>query len=169
LNDRASKIVLTSRVKKVCTSMEGDEITRVEPLSVEEGWQLYCCRAFPNGSFRAEIGNSASKIERECKGLALTINAVTALVRNYTYQDEWEHALHQTHNIDDMVYGLHDEIEEQLLQSLKWSCNGLQDYLKTCLVYFASFPANRVIHCEKIINIWIAEGMVMYILHIFLS
>lgn len=89
-------------------------------------------------------------------------------MRNYTYLDEWEHALHQIHIIDDTFYGLLDEIEEKLLQSLKWSCNGLQLYLNTCFVCFASFPEDRVIYSENVINIWIAEGLVMNILHILL-
>jgi disease resistance protein RPS2 len=72
LKDRGSKIVLTTRIRDVCASMEADEITRVEPLSEEEGWQLFCSRAFRNGNVPQEIHSDvARKIAGECKGLPL--------------------------------------------------------------------------------------------------
>jgi disease resistance protein RPS2 len=151
LNDTGSKIVLITRIKEVCTSMEADEITRVELLSEEEGWQLFCSRAFRNGNVPQEIENVARKIVGECKGLSLAINVVAAAMRN--------DALSQMQNIDEAFYFMHDEIEEKLFQRVKWSYNSLQDYLKTCFVYFAAYPEDRVINCEEVIDIWIGGGL----------
>lgn len=158
---------VTTRNKEVCTSIEADEIARVEPLPVEGGWQLFCCIAFPNGSVHDEIGTFARKIAVKCKGTALPINVVVAPMRNYTYQDKWKHGLHHMHKIDDKFYGLPDEIEEKTFQLMKWSCNGLQDYLKTRFVYFAAFSEDTVIYCKEVIDFWIAEDLVLYILQLF--
>jgi len=118
-------------------------------LLLDDIWkrQLFCSRAFRNRNVPQEIENVAMKIAGECKGLPLAINVVAAAMRNYTYQHEWEHVLSQMQNIDETFYGMHGEIEEKLQ---KWSYNGLQDYLKTCFVYFAAYPK----------DIWIAEGLV---------
>jgi len=160
LNDTGSKIVLTTRIREVCTNMEADDTIKVEPLSEEEGWQLFCSRAFRNGNVPQEKEDVARKIAGECKGLPLAINVVAAAMRNNTYQHQWEHDLRQMQNIDQTFYGMHYEIEEKLFQSLIWSYNVLQDDLKTCFVYFAAFPEDAVIRCEDIIDVWIAEGLV---------
>jgi len=104
LNDKGSKIVLTTRIREVCTSMDAQEITRVEPLSAEEGWQLFCSRAFRNGNVPQEIEAVAMKIAGDCKGLPLAIKVVAAAMVNYTYQHEWEHALYQMQNLDDTLW-----------------------------------------------------------------
>ena len=42
LNDRGSKIVLSTRSKVVCTEMRVDEMIGVEPLLEDQGWKLFC-------------------------------------------------------------------------------------------------------------------------------
>jgi disease resistance protein RPS2 len=136
LNDRGCKIVLSTRNEVVCRQMRVDEITKVEPLTEEEGWQLFCSGAFRNGNIPQGVEDVARKIAGECKGLPLAINVVAASMVNYTYQHEWEHALYQMQNLDDTFYGMHDDIPKKLFQRLKWSYNVLPDYLKTCFFIF---------------------------------
>lgn len=159
LNDKDYKIVITTRNKAVCTSMNVEEMIPMDPLSADEGWQLFCRGAFQNGNVPADIEDVAREIAGECKGLPLAIIVVAAAMKHHPYRYEWELALQQMQAIDETFYDTHEEIEKKLLQHLKWSYNVLPNNLKTCFVYFAAYPEDRVINCEEVIEMWIAEGL----------
>lgn len=159
-SERGSKIILTTRNKAVCTGMDAEEMIPVDPLTEDEGWELFRTRAFRNGDVPADKEDVAKEIAKECKGLPLAIIVIAAAMAHYPYRHEWELALHQMQTIDERFYDTHDEVEEKLFQHLKWSYNVLPaDYLKTCFVYFAAYPEDRIIMCEEVIEMWIAEGL----------
>lgn len=158
-SERGSRIILTTRNKAVCTLMNAEEMIPVDPLTEEDGWKLFRTRAFGNGDVPEDKKDVAQEIAKECKGLPLAIIVIAAAMAHYNYRHEWELALYQMQTIDETFYDIHDEVEEKLFQHLRWSYNVLPDYLQTCFVYFAAFPEDKIIKCEEVIEMWIAEGL----------
>ncbi|KAL4348487.1 hypothetical protein GQ457_17G019820 [Hibiscus cannabinus] len=158
-NGRGSCVLLTTRNAEVastsCLKSE-DKVFKVEPLSPDESWTLFCKKCFRKDSCPTELERHSRLILEKCEGLPLAIVAISGvLARKRRTVAEWE-----------MVYrGLGAEMEDNgrlinFKEVLLLSFNDLPYHLKSCFLYLSLFPGNHLIENMRLIRLWIAEGFV---------
>ncbi|GMJ06014.1 RESISTANCE TO PSEUDOMONAS SYRINGAE 3, RESISTANCE TO P. SYRINGAE PV MACULICOLA 1 [Hibiscus trionum] len=157
-NGRGSCVLLTTRNSEVATSCaeSEDKVFKVEPLSPDESWTLFCKKCFRKDSCPSELERHSRLILEKCEGLPLAIVAISGvLARKRRKVAEWE-----------MVYrGLGAEMEDNsrlinFKEVLLLSFNDLPYHLKSCFLYLSLFPGNHLIENMRLIRLWIAEGFV---------
>ncbi|GMN32858.1 hypothetical protein TIFTF001_041798 [Ficus carica] len=158
-----SKIVLTTRMKELVNhaAPRGCEI---EPtlLTPEESWELLHRKAFPSDVFGKrvcppEFEKMGKEMVKKCGGLPLAIVVLGGLLRTKTSEDEWNKVLKDVNaHLTRFRNGQQHGIEEMLALSY----HDLPYYLKPCFLYLGSFPEDMEIPRRKLIQLWIAEGLV---------
>ncbi|CDP12972.1 unnamed protein product [Coffea canephora] len=159
-SSRGNRVMLTTRKADVasasCTESLGF-IHRMEPLSSEDSWTLFCNKIFKGNSCPGHLMDVAKGILGKCEGLPLAILAITGLLalKGVNRTEEWE-----------MVRrSLGGELEgtgklDRVKKILSLSYNDLPWHLKTCLLYTSIYPEDYAIECYDLINLWIAERFV---------
>ncbi|XP_027181620.1 disease resistance protein RPM1-like [Coffea eugenioides] len=153
-------VMLTTRKADVasasCTESLG-YIHRMEPLSFEDSWILFCNKIFKGNSCPGHLMDVAKVILGKCEGLPLAILAISGLLalKDVNRTEKWE-----------MVRrSLRGELEgtgklDRVKKILSLSYSDLPWHLKTCLLYTSIYPEDYEIGCERLINLWIAERFV---------
>ncbi|XP_027180929.1 disease resistance protein RPM1-like [Coffea eugenioides] len=157
-SSHGNRVMLTTRKADVasasCTESLG-YIHRMEPLSFEDSWTLFCNKIFKGGNCRDHLMNVAKGILEKCEGLPLAILAISGLLALKDVTEEWE-----------MVRrSLGGELEgtgklDRVKKILSLSYSDLPWHLKTCLLYTSILPEDYEIQCNRLINLWIAERFV---------
>ena len=161
-NDKGSRVIISTRSRDVIRRMGAtDHSIQIEPLSEEEGWELFCRKAFKDGRAPTKsIEDVARLIAGECKGLPLAINVVAAAMIGNATVDEWNRALSHM-KIVDPVFLNYSGIDKGLYQRLKWSYNLLPDSnFQNCFLYCGAFPEDARIDVETLVEMWVGEGLV---------
>ncbi|KAF8409544.1 hypothetical protein HHK36_005622 [Tetracentron sinense] len=150
-----SKIILTSRSQDVCMGMITDKLLKVEVLSHEESWALFCGKAGEVADLE-NIKPLAEAITRECLGLPLAIITVGRAMRGKTMIELWKDALRALRRSIPDIKG----IEKEVFRPLKWSYDLLEGQnIKPCFLYCSLFPEDFNIEVEELIQCWVAEGL----------
>lgn len=90
----------------------------------------------------------------------MAVNVVGAAMTHKKTEDDWDHALNLMRYADPNFPKFHKGIDAQLYQKLMYSYNDLPDHnLKCCFLYCAAFPKDEEINAERLVEIWIAEGL----------
>jgi len=158
-----SKVLISSRYKYVVETMAANEYCMmVQPLSTEEGWELFGRRAFRNGAVPDNnLETIAREVALECKGLPLALNTVAAALARKKTAEDWRLALVWMKNVDPSFPSTHPTIDAQLYQRVRWSYNDLPNSeLKMCFLYCAAFPEDAHIEVEALVEMWRAERLV---------
>nr|ABR16444.1 unknown [Picea sitchensis] len=158
----SSKVLISSRYKYVVETMAANEYCMmVQPLSTEEGWELFRRRAFRNGAVPDNnLETIAREVASECKGLPLAINTVAAALARKKTAEDWRRALVLMKNVDPSFPSTHPTIDAELYQRVRWSYHDLPNNLKMCFLYCAAFPEDAWIQVETLVEMWTAEGLV---------
>ena len=78
-----------------------------------------------------------------------------------TAVDQWTLALSQMQTVDPNFPRTHPHVEYELYHILRCSYDRLPDAgLKNCFLYCAMFPEDKDIEVDKLVGMWIAEGIV---------
>ncbi|GLJ10744.1 hypothetical protein SUGI_0134170 [Cryptomeria japonica] len=166
LLENKSKVVLTSRDREVCNSMDVDKMILMKKLSEEDGWVLFCRGAFrasADQNIDSEIEPFAKGIAKECKGhpLAIKTLARTMPKLDKSTPSQWKYILDELKAIDPQFYRIHEEILRELFSPLKRSYDALEtDELKLCFLYVAAYREDEEIDADQLIQLWLAEGLV---------
>ncbi|KAF8017818.1 hypothetical protein BT93_H2885 [Corymbia citriodora subsp. variegata] len=150
-----SRILITTRTADVGTgSFNQSTVYKLEPLSLEESWSLFCKKAFHGNSCPPHLENLSRQILKKCEGLPLAIVTIGGLLSTKDGQ-EWEM----------ISRSLAAELEsndrmQNFRKILNLSYNDLRCNLKSCFLYLGVFPEDHVIECMRLIRLWIAEGFV---------
>lgn len=159
--DYGNRVVLTTRKNNVASAPHFDShgyLHKMEPLSFEESWSLFCKRTFDEDQCcPAHLKNVCESILGKCEGLPLAIVAVSGFLalKDKNNLNEWE-----------MVRrGLGAELEgsgklDRIKNILSLSYNELPYYLRTCLLYLSIFPEDYPIPCWSLTSLWVAERFV---------
>ncbi|XP_027181614.1 disease resistance protein RPM1-like [Coffea eugenioides] len=159
-SSHGNRVMLTTRKADVasasCTESLG-YIHRMEPLSFEDSWTLFCNKIFKGNSCPGHLMDVAKGVLDKCEGLPLAILAISGLLalKDVNRTEEWE-----------MVRcSLGGELEgagklDRVRKILSLSYGDLPWHLKTCLLYTSIFPEDYEIDCYELINLWIAERFV---------
>ncbi|PON98735.1 AAA+ ATPase domain containing protein [Trema orientale] len=147
------KVILISRQKNVCRIMHCEKIIELEPLSKEEGRQLF--RANLWGRLPPQFEDFADLVADECAGLPLGI-IVAAKSIIVDREHVWRNFLKnmtESRAIKDM--------DEKVFDVLKQSYDMLQDSkLQQCLLYCSLYPDDFEIEKEALIGNFIDEGLI---------
>nr|CAD1828924.1 unnamed protein product [Ananas comosus var. bracteatus] len=150
---QGSKILVTTRSKKVATIMKTVEPHHVKVLSDDDCWTLFKRLAFEKGEENdypslVEIGK---QIVEKCGGLPLAANALGSMMRFKRTENAWS-AIR-----DSEIWRLE---EGTILPSLKLSYIQMPSALKQCFGYCSIFPKDYVINKDDLIRQWIALGFI---------
>lgn len=89
-NNRGSRIVITTRSDHIgasCKESSFDQVHRLQPLSQEKAWELFCRKAFQSelqGCCPRELVRLSLDIVRRCEGLPLALVAIGGLLLSST-------------------------------------------------------------------------------------
>ncbi|XP_071919938.1 disease resistance protein RPM1-like [Coffea arabica] len=152
-------VMLTTRKADVASAScieSQDYVYKMEPLSIEDSWTLFCNKIF-KGNCPYHLMDVAKAVLDKCEGLPLAILAIGGLLasKDASRIDEWKMIQHS----------LGGELEgtgklERVKRILSLSYNDLPSHLKPCLLYLSIYPEDYLISCRMLILLWIAERFV---------
>ncbi|THG18314.1 hypothetical protein TEA_021615 [Camellia sinensis var. sinensis] len=151
-----SRVLLTMRIGSVasisCREFNG-YIHKMEALSKEESWTLFCKKTFQEKDCPPHLKELSESIPQRCEGLPLAIVAIAGVLASKD---------HGRANGWDLVNrSIGAEVEgNYMTKILLLSYNDLPYYLKSCFLYLSSLPKNHMIEWMSSIRLWIAEGFV---------
>ncbi|KAA8535730.1 hypothetical protein F0562_030768 [Nyssa sinensis] len=150
------RLLITTRLLEVCRGMQCQQTIKVEPLSIEEAWDLFMKNVWSDKVVDKKVEEIARSISMECAGLPLAIVTTARSMRGVDDIHDWRNALVE---LREPVEGLVD-IEEEVFKPLKFSYDRLKNEKhRRCFLYCASFPEDYKILRVKLIVYWIAEGL----------
>ncbi|KAJ9158771.1 hypothetical protein P3X46_024322 [Hevea brasiliensis] len=151
-----SKILVTTRNKRVALAMEVDSPYALGGLTEDQSWDLFEKLVFREGTSRVnpnliEIGK---KTVKKCKGVPLAIRALGGIMRlKSSESDEW---LFVSEN--KMWKSFEDDSDIGPVPKLSYDY--LPYHLKQCFAYCALFPKGYVFDKERLIYLWMTQGYV---------
>lgn len=162
-HDNGSRILATTRneaAARFCRGSSSVHVHRIDPLPQKEAWELFCKKAFrfqSQGQCPKDLEELSLDIVRRCGGLPLAIVAVSGLlaVKEKSVQ-EWKK----------VIGGLggsamtSDPYINNVTSILSLSYGDLPYHLKSCFLYFGMFPEDFSIKRRRIIQLWVANGLV---------
>ncbi|KAJ9685869.1 hypothetical protein PVL29_017799 [Vitis rotundifolia] len=150
---QGSKIVVTSRSETVAKVMRAIHTHQLGTLSPEDSWSLFTKLAFPNGDSCAypQLEPIGREIVKKCQGLPLAVKALGSLLYSKPERREWEDILNSK------IW--HSQTDHEILPSLRLSYQHLSLPVKRCFTYCSIFPKDYEFHQEKLILLWMAEGL----------
>nr|CAN81857.1 hypothetical protein VITISV_034960 [Vitis vinifera] len=150
---QGSKIVVTSRNESIATTMRAVQTRHLGQLSPQNCWRLFEKLAFEDRDSNAflELEPIGRQIVDKCQGLPLAVKALGRLLHSKVEKREWENVLNSE------IWHLRSGPE--ILPSLRLSYHHLSLPLKHCFAYCSIFPRNHEFDKEKLILLWMAEGL----------
>ncbi|PRQ46633.1 putative P-loop containing nucleoside triphosphate hydrolase, leucine-rich repeat domain, L [Rosa chinensis] len=107
------------------------------------------------GNLQPEVEECTDKILQWCRNQPFAISAVGSLLAEKPQtQAEWEDIYNNLGSKTGPGFIL--EIVSNILQS---SFMDILNHLKSCFLYLSIFPPNYTIQHEKLIHLWVAEGL----------
>ncbi|XP_059292138.1 putative late blight resistance protein homolog R1A-10, partial [Lycium ferocissimum] len=117
----------------------------------EESWELLQIKLFNDQTCPSELREVGCQIARECQGIPLLVILVAGVLMKK--EENWRKFAESINSDADIRAKSQDIIE----LSYKY----LPDYLKPCLLYFASFRKDEEIPFSNFVWLWTIEGFVL--------
>ncbi|KAF4366540.1 hypothetical protein G4B88_023889 [Cannabis sativa] len=109
-----------------------------------------------NGCCPEELVKLSYEILKKCRGLPLAIRAIFGLLsRKKKVQSEWKKVL----NDIDFEFKTNSQLVG-IFEILSFSYVDLPFHLKSCLLYFGTFPKDYSLSKGRLRQLWISEGFV---------
>ncbi|XP_042486095.1 putative disease resistance RPP13-like protein 1 [Macadamia integrifolia] len=152
---RGSRIIVTTRSRRVSSIMHPIYTQDLQILSDEECWSIMERRiSMDYGSIAPNMEEVGRKIAKKCKGLPLAASTLAGLLCSSSSSDlnHWEEVLNSS------MWELLEE--SNLPAALSLSYYFLPTYLKQCFAYCSLFPKDYKFYKQPLIQLWMAEGFV---------
>ncbi|GMI97487.1 RESISTANCE TO PSEUDOMONAS SYRINGAE 3, RESISTANCE TO P. SYRINGAE PV MACULICOLA 1 [Hibiscus trionum] len=155
---RGSRIVVTTRREDVvpCESGFVSHVHRIQPLLMNDAWDLFGKKAFPNGlgECPSHLDESlARNLVEKCEGLPLAIAALGGLMSSKRSITEWKRV------DDNFAWELSNNPSLEIMKTISMlSYHDLSFKLKHCFLYCSLFPEDYRIRRKRIMRLWMAEG-----------
>ena len=147
-----SKIVVTTRSHLIAKFTSTIEPHVLEGLSVDESWDLFRRKAFPQGQESGHVDERIrEEIGKRCCGVPLVIKAIARLM-SLKDRAQWLPFIQQ--ELPNRVK------DDNIIDTLKLSYDPLPSYMKHCFAYCSLFPKGHRIDVKLLIRLWIAQGFV---------
>ncbi|KAL2484753.1 Disease resistance protein (CC-NBS-LRR class) family [Abeliophyllum distichum] len=155
-NKKRSRILLTSRIKKVAKHANPNaEPHNLRFLTPEESWTLLVRKALGTEEFPKELIQHGRHIAKECDGLPLALVVIGGILLEKGTESYWWEKVAQS--VD--AYLSMDQ-EKRMDNFIALSFNHLPYHLRACFLYFGMFPEDYQIPVWKLVRLWIAEGFI---------
>ncbi|KAB2006217.1 hypothetical protein ES319_D11G327800v1 [Gossypium barbadense] len=156
-----SKILLTSRNKEIVSHADSKGfLYELQYLNYKQSWELFQKIAFPPTNspgykIDAKMKELGEEMVKHCAGLPLAIIILGGiLATKYPSLTEW---LKVSANVKSY---LNNDKGEVLRDVLALSYDDLPPYLRPCFLYLSHFPEDYEIPADRLIQLWVAEGIV---------
>ncbi|WVZ62125.1 hypothetical protein U9M48_011907 [Paspalum notatum var. saurae] len=163
-NSKGGRIIVTTRIETVAKACSPGSVTgrfnEVKPLKIEYSRKLFLSIVFGSvdASCPEEFKDVMEDILKKCGGMPLAIVSVASVLARYKSPGsnaKW----------DMVCKSIGSQMEshptlEGMRHILTLSYNHLPHELKCCMMYFSIFPEDYVIARDRLLNRWIAEGLV---------
>ncbi|PON99674.1 NB-ARC domain containing protein [Trema orientale] len=159
-NAFGSRIILTTRKEDIAHFSFGikSHVYNVKELAENMADELFWKKALPHNPHQCspELEHIAKRLIRKCGGLPLGLAAVGSLMSTKKLEfGEWDAVLHR------LNWELSNNPKLNMVKSiLLLSFYELPNRLKQCFLYCCIFPEDHAINQERLIRLWIAEGLV---------
>ncbi|XP_034925212.1 probable disease resistance protein At1g61300 [Populus alba] len=154
---KGCKLILTTRLEKVCHQMDTQHKIKVSPILEEEAWTLFIDRLGHQMALSPEVEQIAKSITKECDGLPLGITTMAGTMKGVEDIHEWRNALEDLRQSRVRK----DDMEPDVFHILRYSYNHLSEAaLQQCFLYCALFPEDFEIPREDLIAYLIGEGVI---------
>ncbi|KAF3779929.1 putative inactive disease susceptibility protein [Nymphaea thermarum] len=164
-HDHQCRLIVTSRLENVAYgSIEVETLTptkihRVKPLKPEDSMKLFCRNAFREDQERRcpeHLQETCEKLVDRCNGLPLALVCLGAVIsRSERTQLEWTRFYERLSSELEVNTGL-----GRVRAIFSLSFDELPIHLKACFLYCGIFPKNHLIKANKLIRLWVSEGLV---------
>ncbi|CAL4989029.1 unnamed protein product [Urochloa decumbens] len=149
-----SKIMLTTRDRKVAELVGSREEYNLQSLSEAETWNLFLKSSeWAEEDLGGEYIQVGKEILKKCGGLPLAIKTLGGILRENKEISIWR-------GIRDSDLWTDESIKDSVYASLKLSFIHLADELKQCFTFFSIFPKGFEIHKDRLIAQWLAHGFI---------
>uniref|UniRef100_A0A0E0QF15 Disease resistance protein RPM1 n=1 Tax=Oryza rufipogon TaxID=4529 RepID=A0A0E0QF15_ORYRU len=157
-NNCDSRIITTTRNTAVASkcSYHGGYVYHMEPLSFVDSKRLFFKRAFGSENlYYPHLEEVSNGIIKKCGGLPLAVITISSLLADQYAKDEWVRVLAA---IGSAL--AKDPNAGNMRRILSFSYYDLPYHVRTCLLYLSLFPEDHKINKQRLINRWIAEGLI---------
>ncbi|CAD6273263.1 unnamed protein product [Miscanthus lutarioriparius] len=149
-----TRIMLTTRDRKVAEAVESGYIFELAFLSESESWNLFLMGyGWAEQDLSSDDVQVGKEIIKGCGGVPLAIKTLGAVLRDKKQKSTWrairDNNLWNVQSINDRVFA-----------SLKLSYIHLADELKQCFTFCSIFPKGYGIQKDRLIAQWIAHGFI---------
>uniref|UniRef100_A0A0E0LDX5 NB-ARC domain-containing protein n=1 Tax=Oryza punctata TaxID=4537 RepID=A0A0E0LDX5_ORYPU len=150
-----SKVIVTTRSKKVAERMNKDLQIELGFLPKEDCWTLFRKRALASTTVHPYMEEIGKNIVKKCQGLPLAVKSLGYLLGRLE-PNLWEEILlSDIWAEDDGRFS-----DNKVLPSLKLSYYNMPSYLRLCFAYCSVFPKGSHIQRSSLIQQWIALGFI---------
>nr|KJB45862.1 hypothetical protein B456_007G333900 [Gossypium raimondii] len=149
-----SKILLTSRNRGIVSDAD---IRELKCLNDEEIWELFQKIVFPQtgNKIGEELKELGENMVKHCAGLPLAIVVLGGILATKN------NSLNEWRKISDNVKSYLKRGKNQGPEDvLALSYDDLPPYLRPCFLYLSHFPEDYMIDVDRLIQLWVAEGIV---------
>ena len=150
---KGSKILVTTRSKKVASVMAFGPIHELKGLPKDDCLRLFLRCAFKEGENKdPKLVEFGDQIVRKCGGVPLAVKTLGSILYSKTDELEWISVR------DNEIWKLEQE-ENDILPALRLSYNKLPLYLKHCFAYCSLYPKDYEYNSVELIQSWMANGL----------
>ncbi|KAH0756934.1 hypothetical protein KY290_020427 [Solanum tuberosum] len=155
--ERGNRVILTSRSSEVGLKVKcRSDLLRLQLLTLGKSWELFEKMVFGEGSCPAELLDVGHQIVEKCQGLPLAVVLIAGvIVRGMKKEKDLWLKIH--HNLDSFV-SANNNLE--MMKVMQLSYDHLPYHLKPLLLYFARSRKSKQTQVSKLMQLWMAEGLV---------
>ncbi|KAI9074153.1 hypothetical protein K1719_043868 [Acacia pycnantha] len=156
---RGSKIIVTTRQSRVVEITHTFPPHKLSGLSHDDCWILLSKHAFANEDTKKypELEIIGRKIAKKCGGLPIAAKTLGGLLRSKVNAKEWNKILNSKQ---------WDIPNDDVMPALRLSYLYLPSHLKKCFAYCSIFPKDLLLDKNKLVLLWMAEGIVQQPPHV---
>ncbi|XP_021776311.1 disease resistance protein RGA2-like [Chenopodium quinoa] len=154
LGEKGSRVLITSRSKKVAKAIGNCPIYELQGLSEDSSWELFRRMAFKQGEELEDpnLVDIGKVITKKCANIPLCIRVIGSLL----YGQDKNNWLWLKSN--DFAKMRLDEENGIMSSALIFSYNQLSPESKSCFSFCSPFPKDYVMKKDVVVNLWLAQG-----------